>query len=214
MQNEDDISRTLFTIRDYIRYAMSRFTQSGAYYGHGTDNAWDEAVRLVTFQLGLPDDQAVLAQVVSEGDSQQVQALADARISSRKPLAYLLGSAPYAGFEFHITEGVVIPRSPIGLALLAGELDGWLQAPVQRVLDLCSGSGCLGILSAQYFPQAEVTLLENDPLAQQVCAANIERYQLSNRVTCLAADIFQPWPLDGHYDLVLANPPYVDQPDM
>ncbi|MEM9621463.1 MAG: 50S ribosomal protein L3 N(5)-glutamine methyltransferase [Pseudomonadota bacterium] len=209
---------TATSIEALIETISARFDQAPLTFGHGTDNAWDEAFVLVRHVTGVPDDAAYLPQQVTPSQVETALALCAQRIEQRVPLAYLLGRADYMGMEFCVTRDVLVPRSPIGY-LLGGALDSWLPPSVNRVLDLCSGSGCLGILAAHLFPQAAVTLVELDNAALQVARTNIKQHQLQHRVTALAADVTGAWPIhsqlqDTRFDLVIANPPYVDAADM
>ena len=144
------------TIDELIRQVHEQFQSSELSYGHGTDNAWDEAVALVLGVVGAADDETSLSVLVAPDQVEQCLTLASARIETRQPLAYLLGRCQYMGLEFEIQPGVVVPRSPIGYLLQSG-LEPWLPQAPGRVLDLCSGSGCLGIIAAYLFPDAEIT---------------------------------------------------------
>ena len=177
------------TVRELIAEIAARFDAAQLHYGHGTDNAWDEAVYLVTQVLGIDDDVAELEQSVETSNVARLIEVADARITTRTPLAHILGTARYLGMEFVVREGVMIPRSPIGVALYQGHMDPWLPANVDHILDLCAGTGCLGIVAAMMFPQAEVDLLEIDPSAIEICQQNIERHGLSGRVRAIAGDV-------------------------
>ena len=198
-----------------IERVHRRFLEYPLIYGHGTDNAWDEAVCLVTGSAGLEDDQESLLLPISNAKVDQVLLLAKSRVEDRIPLPYLMGFCSYAGYRFNIEPGVVIPRSPIGHLLVDGDLAAWHQREVLRVLDLCSGSGCLGILAALTYPGAEVVLLEKEPAAVDISRANIALHGLDCRVKVMVADVTRELQHElGAFDLILSNPPYVDQTDM
>ena len=165
-----------------------RFAAAPLSYGHGTDNAWDEAVALVLGVTGLPDAQSSLDTRLAAGQAAAIRNLAQRRIEERRPLAYLLGKAAYCGELFHVPEGIVVPRSPIG-PLLADGLRPWVESPA-RILDLCCGSGCLGILAAKRFPNASVVLADIDPVAVSTARRNVAAHGLEHRVEALQSDLF------------------------
>lgn len=204
----------LHTVRDYLRYACSRFSASPLYFGHGTDNVWDEAVQLVMRSLNLPLENNTLfldARLIRE-ERQLLNERIDRRINERVPLAYLIGEAWFMGLPFHVDERVLVPRSPLG-ELLENGLQPWLSDhPVHRVLDLCTGSGCIGIGAASVFGEASVDLSDISPEALDVAASNIELHDLADRVRTVQSDVFDG--IDGRYDVILSNPPYVDAEDL
>lgn len=204
----------LHTVRDYLRYASTQFAASGLYYGHGTDNVWDEAVQLVMRSLGLPLENNTLfldARLVRE-ERQLILDRLNRRITDRVPLAYLLGEAWFMGMPFNVDERVLVPRSPLG-ELLENGLQPWLgDKPVHRVLDLCTGSGCIGIGAATVFDDALVDLSDISPEALEVAESNIELHELRDRVQCIQSDVFSN--IIGQYDVILSNPPYVDAEDL
>ena len=211
---------------DVLGEVQARFAAAPLSYGHGTDNAWDEAVALVLGVTGLPDCDASLNAPVGEKDVADIRALAERRVAERQPLAYLLGRAPYCGERFHVAPGVVVPRSPIGPLLVDG-LRPWLDAPA-RILDLCCGSGCLGITAAKRFPDARVIMADIDALAVATARRNVAAHGLKGRVEVLRSDLFAALPKKAAgeaatdepvgvaeasapaFDLILCNPPYVD----
>jgi ribosomal protein L3 glutamine methyltransferase len=204
----------LHTVRDYLRYACSRFSASPLYFGHGTDNVWDEAVQLVMRSLNLPLENNTLfldARLVRE-ERQLLHERIDRRIRERVPLAYLLGEAWFMGLPFHVDERVLVPRSPLG-ELLQNGLQPWLgDHPVNCVLDLCTGSGCIGIGAASIFDEASVDLSDISAEALEVAAANIELHDVAGRVRTVQSDVFDG--IGGRYDVILSNPPYVDADDL
>ncbi|MFU8817841.1 MAG: 50S ribosomal protein L3 N(5)-glutamine methyltransferase [Pseudomonadales bacterium] len=205
------------TVGDLIEQLAQRFAAAGLVFGHGTDDAWDEAVALVLGVTQLPDDRGVLQQRLPPAVQQQVERLAARRIDERIPLAYLLGSCRFAGRDFLIEPGVVIPRSPIG-ALLEARLAPWLEGEPQRIVDLCCGSGCLGIIAALAFPHAQVDLVDLDQTALGLARRNVALHGLEARVRVQQSDLFDDLPQAdepaGTWDLIVTNPPYVDRADM
>ena len=198
---------------DVLEEVHQRFASAPLSFGHGTDNAWDEAVALVLGVTGLPDAQSSLDARLAAGQAADIRDLAGRRIAERRPLAYLLGKTVYCGELFHVPDGIVVPRSPIG-PLLTDGLQPWVESPA-RILDLCCGSGCLGILAAKRFPQASVVLADIDPLAVSTARRNVTAYGLEHRVEALRSDLFSGLhagrsATGGRYDLILCNPPYVD----
>lgn len=204
----------LTTVRDYLRYAASRFSEAGLYYGHGTDNVWDEAVLLVMRSLHLPleNNTLFLDASLTRDERQVILERIQRRINERIPAAYLIGEAWFMGMPFRVDERVLVPRSPMAELLEAG-LQPWLaDHPVDRVLDLCTGSGCIGIGAATVFPQAQVDLSDVSEDALAVAQSNIEMHDLGDRVQALRSDLFDQ--IEGTYDVILSNPPYVDAEDM
>lgn len=204
----------LKTVRDYLRYASSRFAASELFFGHGTDNVWDEAVQLVMRSLHLPLENNTLfldARLTIE-ERQLILDRLERRINQRVPLAYLLGEAWFMGLPFQVDERVLVPRSPLGELIQSG-VQPWLGShPVERILDLCTGSGCIGIAAATVFDEAEVELSDISTDALAVAESNIAMHEVSGRVRALQSDVFDQ--IDGRYDLILSNPPYVDAEDM
>lgn len=195
-------------VKDCVEQLAQRFDQAELFYGHGTDNAWDEAIYLVFTVLGLPfgADSDVSAQEVTAEQWQVLDALATRRVQVHTPVAYLVNEAWFAGLAFFVDSRVLIPRSPIA-ELIAEGYEPLLQQPPSRVLDLCTGSGCIGIATALCFPEARVELADISPPALEVARHNIERHGLGERVTAHESDLFAA--LTGTYDLIVSNPPYV-----
>ena len=207
------LSTRLRSLRDYIRWAVTRFQAEKLFFGHGADNAWDEARQLVLGALHLPYEIAdsYLDCRLEEEEGQLLHALIQRRITERVPTAYLLGEAWFYGLPFVVDERVLIPRSPIA-ELIAQQFEPWLPAVPARILDLCTGSGCIGIACAMEFPQAEVVLSDLSFAALEVANLNIERHGLEDRVYTVQGDGFEGMPKQ-RFDLIVSNPPYVDAED-
>jgi ribosomal protein L3 glutamine methyltransferase len=215
MQSPDQIVSELHTIRDYIRWSISRMSEAGVYCGHGTDNIVDEASRLVLHSLGIPAEAELnlLDASLTRPERLALLQLLDQRVNERIPLPYLLGESWFAGMPFTVDQRVLIPRSPLAELIEQG-FEPWLQQqPVSAILDLCTGSGCIGIACAHYFEEAEVDLADLSPVALEVAELNIQRYELQGRVRVVESDLFSA--LAGkRYQLIVSNPPYVDQQDL
>jgi ribosomal protein L3 glutamine methyltransferase len=202
----------LITVRDWLRYAIASMTRANLVYGHGTTNAVDEAAFMLLATLNLPIDNIDpwLDARLTTAERQAIAAVISKRIETRKPAAYLTNTAYIQGRKFYVDDRVIVPRSLIGELLAHDRLAAVVADPfaVNRVLDLCTGSGCLAILAAEAFPAAEVhaTDISDDALA--VAERNIRDYRLGERVRTFNADLFEGLP-SGDYDLVISNPPYV-----
>ena len=199
------------TARRLVLNAERRFRRARLCYGHGTDNARDEAVFLVFHALGLPFDvpEGQLDEPVPPVLVEAAEALVRRRIDERQPAAYLTGRMWFCGHEFEVDKRVLVPRSPIG-ELINDQFAPWLDAAgVGSVLDIATGSGCIAIATALALPEARVDATDISPDALEVARKNAERLGVADRVHFHLADLFPPG--DGRYDLVLANPPYVPQ---
>ncbi len=183
-------------------------------FGHGTTNAFDEAAWLVLWKLGLPLDDldSVENKVVAPADIAQVAMLLEARISTRKPAAYLTREAWLLGIPFYVDERVIIPRSLIAELLADASIDPWLDENTRRVLDLCTGNGSLAVLAAMTYPEVTVDAADISPDALAVARINVDRHQLQQRITLIESDGLAACP--GPYDLILCNPPYVNAASM
>ena len=214
MKPELQVAEQLETVRDYTRWAASRFSEAGCYFGHGTDNAWDEAVYLVLGALHLPwdvDPQALDARLTL-AERQKLIGLVEKRVEQQVPVAYLVKEVWFAGLSFYVDERVLVPRSPIA-ELIAKSFAPWIVADeVSQVLDLCTGSGCIGIACANAFPGASVDLVDVSPDAIKVANINITRHDCVDRVQAIESDLFENIG-DQRYDLIVTNPPYVDLQD-
>lgn len=198
-----------------IGAVAARFESAGLHFGHGTEAAWDEAAWLVLHVLGLPvDEPAPEDLAVSPEDAAQIEHIARARIATRKPLAYLLGEAWFAGRRYLVDERVLVPRSPIA-ELIETRFAPWLspQRRVSRILDLCAGSGCIGIACAHAFPEASVDLGEISAGALEVAQANIALHGVGARVRAVRSDLYAAFG-GRRYDLIVSNPPYVPEHEL
>lgn len=203
------------TLRDAVLQAAARLDDVDLSYGHGTDNALDEAAWLVGHTLGLASHQLDqhLERRLTPTEREAVTRIIDARIATRKPAAYLLKEAWFAGLKFYVDERVIVPRSLIGESILDG-FQPWVRPErVRRVLDLCTGSGCIAIAIAKAFPDAHVDAVDISADALDVARINIGHYELGQRVRPILSDLYAA--IDGErYDVIVTNPPYVDSRDM
>ncbi|MCK8044042.1 MULTISPECIES: 50S ribosomal protein L3 N(5)-glutamine methyltransferase [Shewanella] len=212
----DEAVTELRTIGDMLRWGVSRFNDANIYYGHGTDNAWDEAVALVFHALHLPEEigQQVIHSNLTISEKHKIVELIIRRVRERLPVPYLTNQARFAGLEFYVDERVLVPRSPIA-ELIANRFSPWLyNKPVNRVLDLCTGSACIAIACAYEFEDAEVDALDISVDALEVAQINIETLEVMDRVFPMESDLFSAIPKGPHYDLIVSNPPYVDAEDI
>ncbi|WP_318457826.1 50S ribosomal protein L3 N(5)-glutamine methyltransferase [Photobacterium leiognathi] len=210
----DEAVNELHTLQDMLRWTVSRFNAAGLFYGHGTDNAWDEAVQLVLPTLYLPLDvpPEVRDSRLTSSERHRIVERVIRRINERTPVSYLTNIAYFCGMEFFVDERVLIPRSPIG-ELIENRFEPFLSQEPTRIMDLCTGSGCIGIACAHMFPEAEVDIVDISPDALAVAEQNIADHGLEQQVIPLRSDLLRDVPKDK-YDLLVTNPPYVDQEDM
>jgi ribosomal protein L3 glutamine methyltransferase len=214
--NPLEAAHQLHTIRDWLRYAVSRFEEAGVFFGHGTQNSYDEAVWLVMATLHLPHDtlENFFDAVITEAERRQLAQLIERRATERVPTAYLVREAWLGDFRFYVDERVIVPRSFIA-ELLREQLAPWVENPeeITAVADICTGSGCLAILAAHAFPNAEVDAVDISDNALAVARRNIADYGLENQVHPIKSDMLTA--LAGQqYDVILSNPPYVDATSM
>jgi ribosomal protein L3 glutamine methyltransferase len=202
------------TVLELIEQAAARLTEAQVGFGHGTTNAFDEAAWLVLWRLGHPldalDDVADTA--VSDAQQSQVHALIEERIQTRKPAAYLTHQAWLQGVPFYVDERVIVPRSFIAEVLADGSIDPWLSEQTRRVLDLCTGNGSLAVLAAMAYPDVTVDGADISEDALAVARINVDQHGLADRITLLRSDGLQS--VQGPYDLILCNPPYVNAQSM
>lgn len=203
---------SLLTIRDFLRFAVSRFGKAPLSFGHGAADAVDEAAFIILEALGLPIDDINpwLEARLTTDERIRLSALIAARVETRKPAAYLVNRAYVQGVPFYVDERAIVPRSYIG-ELLAGDEFSLMRDPeaVASVLDLCTGSGALAILAAMAFPNAEVSAVDLSPDALDVARKNVEMHGLEERVSLFEGDLFSPLG-SARFDLIVTNPPYVD----
>lgn len=211
----DDAIHNLHTIGDWLRWSVSRFHQSGVFLGHGTDNPWDEAASLLATVLYLPPitDETLFSSRLTPQERREFIQLLQQRIEQRIPAAYLTHQAYFAGLPFYVDERVLVPRSPIA-ELIQQQFSAQLAGRVpERILDLCTGSGCIAVACAYQFPDAEVDAADISSDALAVAEFNIAEHELQHRVFPVLSDGFSG--LAGQcYDLIVTNPPYVDADDM
>jgi ribosomal protein L3 glutamine methyltransferase len=205
-------THNLHTVRDWLRFAVSRFNQGKLFFGHGSGNAYDEAAYLILHTLHLPPDRLdpFLDARLTDMERAEVLNIIQQRVERRVPAAYLTREAFLGDFSFYVDERVIVPRSFIA-ELLLEQLAPWIAEPeeIGRVLDLCTGSGCLAILAAHAFPYASVDAVDLSPDALSVAERNVADYNLQDRVHLIESDMFAK--LDNQkYDIIISNPPYVN----
>ncbi len=211
----DEAVRDLHTVRDFIRWGVSRFTENELYFGHGTDNALDESLALVLHALhlpfGLPD--SLLEGRLTQAEKVSVVELLVQRIEQRLPAAYLTNKALFCGIPFYVDERVLVPRSPIA-ELIEQQFAPWVEPDeVTQILDLCTGSGCIAIASAYMFPNAQVDGVDISEDALVVAGINTERHKLASRLNLIPSDLFNGV-AGKKYQIIVSNPPYVDADDI
>mgnify|MGYP000867961546 FL=1 len=216
MTDHDNVFSHLHTIRDLIRWGASRMNEAGLHFGHGTDNAIDEAAALVLHALYLPPDlhAEYLQSYLTPTEKQAAIQLLERRIAERKPAAYLTNRAWFMNLPFYVDERVLVPRSPLA-ELIERHFAPWLpdSRKVETILDLGTGSGCIGIACAYAFPDARVDLADISADALAVARRNIAEHGLDDQVEAIQSDLFSA--LKGRrYDLIISNPPYVGQEEL
>ena len=211
--SQTQILNELSSIRDWLRYAVSRFEDSDVFFGHGTSNAYDEAVWIIFGFLRLPHDtiENFLDAHLTSKEKKDLLFLIEKRIKDRIPTAYLLNEAWLRDYKFYVDERVIIPRSLIAESL-SENLYPWVNDPeeIYSALDLCTGSGCLGIMMAHSFQNATIDLVDLSEKALQVAEINVNHYGLHDRIELIQSDLFNALN-EKKYDLIISNPPYVNQ---
>jgi ribosomal protein L3 glutamine methyltransferase len=203
------------TVRQWLEWAEQRFAEEKLFYGHGTDNAIDESLYLMRYAL-KNDFDAVMSdpdQPLTATQNQAIQTLLEQRIATRKPAAYLVREAWFAGYAFYVDERVLVPRSPLA-ELIEEQFTPWIDSErVHSILDIGTGSGCIAIACALYLPDTSVDAVDVQQDALDVAKINIDRYKLAARVKLYRADVYDGLP-DNQYDIIISNPPYVSQQEM
>lgn len=204
----------LYTIRDFIRWAVSQFNEAKLYYGHGTETAWDDAIALILNTVHLPHDinPMVLDARLTTDERKLLLKVISKRVHERIPVPYITHEAWFAGLPYYVDERVLIPRSPIA-ELIEHHFEPWVKYPIENILDLCTGSGCIAIACAKAFPDAMVDATDISKNALDVANMNISSHACEDQVHLYQADLFKGLP-SKKYDLIVSNPPYVDAADM
>ena len=213
MANRMISRKNLGSLRDILAYGEKLFIESNLFFGHGTTNAWDDAVYLSLFALGLPHDSSVslLDRIPSEDERSRIFSLFDKRVETKIPSAYITKTAWFFDLPFFVDERVIIPRSPIA-NLIHQSFEPWVTNP-NTILDLCAGSGCIGISCAYVFKSANVVLSDVSKGAIEVGEINIKNHDMAGRVEILESDLFENL-TNSKFDLIVSNPPYVDKQDL
>ncbi len=207
--------QVLTTIRDFVRWGSSEFLRNELSFGHGFVDALDEARYLVLHSLSLPYDwpDEYFDTVLTLSEREQVIDILQLRVDSRQPAAYLTRESWFSGLRFYVDERVLVPRSPIA-ELISGHFQPWVESHrVARILDLCTGSGCIAIAAKYQFPDAEVCASDVSSSALEVAAVNLEQHELTDCIKLYESDLFDSIPLQ-EFDVIVSNPPYVDAEDM
>lgn len=206
------VTDDLVTVRDWLRYAISRFNENKIVYGHGTASALDEAAFIIlsTLHLDVGELEPWLDARLTHGERRAVLNAIDQRVTSRKPAPYIMGAAYISGHRFHVDERVIVPRSLIGELLIKDSQLFTSAEPwrVNRILDLCTGSGCLAILAALQFPNAAVDAVDISVEALEVAKINVTDYGLQDRIRVVQSDLYKALS-NERYDIIICNPPYV-----
>lgn len=211
MSEYDEVLASLKTVRDFLRYAVSQFNEAELFFGHGNDNAYDEAAYLILHTLNLPLDTLTpfLDARLLQNEKALLLQLINRRVNERIPLAYLTRQAWQGEYEFYVDERVIVPRSFI-YELLGEPLRPWIEYDelIHHALDLCTGSGALAIQLAHHYPEANIDAIDISIDALEVASVNVQAYGFENRINLIHTDLFIG--IDGTYDLIVSNPPYVD----
>lgn len=203
----------LRTLRDYLRWGVSQCEKADLFYGHGTDNAWDEMRSLIWPVLDLPYEleEEVMDATLTEEERQDVVDAITRRVNECIPAAYITNTAYFGGYPFYVDERVIVPRSPVA-ELIENHLQPWLQDDEPtRALDMCTGSGCIAIALAMAFDTLEVDAVDIDEDALAVAETNVTGYELEDRVHLVQSNLYENLPKSNQYDFIIANPPYVPQ---
>lgn len=216
MMFTDEAINELESIADLVRWGASRFQEAQLIYGHGTDNALDESYNLVRYALHLPHEipAYMIHAKITKSEREAVIKLLQERITTRKPAPYLINQTHFAGLDFYVDERVLIPRSPIS-ELIDAHFEPWVNPEgVHKILDLCTGGGCIAVACTLAFPDADVDATDISPEALEVAKINVERYGLQNQVHLHLSDVFSNLSKSEQYDVIVSNPPYVNAEDM
>ena len=213
--------KNLITIQDVIRYGLTQFNQHDLYFGHGTDNAWDEIIALVTHTLHLDQNidnlNLLLGAKLLPNEQDLLLNLIEKRVKDKIPLAYLINYMRFCDLDFYVDNRVIIPRSPIA-ELIQNQFAPWVSNPdnISSALDLCTGSGCIAIALSYYFPSANIDAIDLSDAALEIANINIKKHNLTNQVKAIKSDLFNTikTPTAKKYDLIISNPPYVDKQDL
>ena len=208
-------TRDFQSIIDFLRFGLSRANAASLHYGHGTDNAWDDMLALVLGSLSLPTDvdPLLLHAHLTKDEKTMLCERLQQRIVDRVPVPYLTHEAWFCGLMFYVDERVLIPRSPIA-ELICHQFSPWIEAyNVERVLDLCTGGGCIAIACCSAFPEARVHAVDISPEALAVAEINLQRHGVQDQLTLFQSDCFDAIP-EIKYDIIVSNPPYVDSDEM
>ena len=209
----------MVTVESLIKETANKFNESNLTFGHGTDNAIDEAAYLIFGYLDLNHDKAEEAyqKTISNEDLIEIDKLIDCRINQNRPVAYLINKAWFVGLEFFVDERVLVPRSPLA-ELIANKLRPWADDKlVTRAIDMGTGSGCIAIALGKFFPDIEIDAIDYSPEALQVANINLEYHKMTDRINLIESDFFSNLSenqYSNYYDLIISNPPYVDQEDI
>ncbi len=213
---ETEFVDEMVTVNDAVRYATSYLIESEVFLGHGTQSCWDEAMYLVMCAINLdpPADSETLETRLSAREKRNIARLLMSRVNDRIPAAYLTGRAWFSGLEFYVDERVLIPRSPIA-EMIQASFKPYLKHYPRRILDMCTGSGCIAIACADMYRKGTtIDAVDISDDALEVCSVNIANYGLENVVFPYRSDLFSEIPEDERYDLIVCNPPYVDSCDL
>lgn len=212
----ESLHHELRTVIDWLRFAATQFQQSALYYGHGTDNAWDDAAALVVDSLKLPHDQVniYLSAALTMTERAQLFEAIEKRVLKRIPVPYLTHRAWFMGLPFYVDERVLIPRSPMA-ELISQQLEPWvIPEQVTNILELCTGSACIAVALAKSFPWAKVQATDIDTDALAVAKKNVADYELDTQISLHQGDLFASIPKEKPFQVIISNPPYVPETDI